>query len=154
LATGAEAAKAPSVAKGFSAYLSPWRNDIGTNDAVRIAVRCNWRCNRTQNRLGYPPDIPRVEVNMQKLKRDSFRQEKKSAKSTKVRPRWSGAEVGILKRLYRTHSNAEIAKVLGRKVSSVVFKAHRLRLAKGVRRLREMGQENISKRWDNRRRKT
>ncbi len=74
-------------------------------------------------------------------------------RKAKIRPRWTKAEVAILKRLYRTHSNVEIAKVLGRKVSSVVFKAHRLRLAKGIRRLREMGRENILRRWKPRARK-
>ncbi len=74
---------------------------------------------------------------------------KKSKESTaKVRPRWTKEEVALLKRLYRTHSNAEIASLLGRKVSSVVFKGHRLGLSKGPRRLREMGRENIRKRWD------
>jgi hypothetical protein len=53
-----------------------------------------------------------------------------------------------LRRLYRTHSNAEIAGLLGRKVSSVVFKGHRLGLSKGARRLKEMGRENIRRRWE------
>ena len=39
-----------------------------------------------------------------------------------MRPRWTKEEVALLKRLYRTHSNSEIAGILGRKVSSVVFK--------------------------------
>jgi DNA-directed RNA polymerase specialized sigma24 family protein len=68
-------------------------------------------------------------------------------RQNRLRPRWTRSEIAILKRLYRTHSNAEIAKVLGRKVSSVVFKAHRLRLSKGIRRLREMGRQNIRRRW-------
>jgi hypothetical protein len=68
-------------------------------------------------------------------------------KRSRVRPRWSKEEIAILRRLYRTHSNAEIAQVLGRKVSSVVFKGHRLGLSKGIRRLKEMGRENIRKRW-------
>jgi len=70
------------------------------------------------------------------------------AKSYRVRPRWTKEEVSLLRRLYRTHSNAEIAEILGRKVSSVVFKGHRLGLSKGARRLREMGRENIRCRWD------
>ena len=74
------------------------------------------------------------------------RQSKKT--KAKVRPRWTKEEVALLKRLYRTHSNAEIARILGRKVSSVVFKGHRLGLSKGVRRLREMGRENIRRRWE------
>lgn len=72
---------------------------------------------------------------------------KTRAGGARVRPRWTKEEVSTLKRLYRTTSNAEIAKVLGRKVSSVVFKGHRLGLSKGAQRLREMGQENIRKRW-------
>jgi hypothetical protein len=72
---------------------------------------------------------------------------KSSAKSFGVRPRWTREEISVLRRMYRTNSNAEIAGILGRKVSSVVFKAHRMGLSKGARRLKEMGQENISKRW-------
>jgi hypothetical protein len=74
-------------------------------------------------------------------------------KTARRRPRWTTSEISILKRLYRTHSNAEIAKVLGRKVSSVVFKAHLLGLSKGIRRLREMGRENIRLRWNTRKRR-
>ena len=72
---------------------------------------------------------------------------KRSKTRNQGRPRWTKEEVSTLKRLYRSHSNADIAKVLGRKVSSVVFKGHRLGLSKGARRLREMGQENIRRRW-------
>ena len=66
------------------------------------------------------------------------------------RPRWTKAEVAVLKRLYKTHSNAAIAELLGRKVSSVVFKGHRLGLSKGMKRLKEMGRENIGRRWNRR----
>ncbi len=72
----------------------------------------------------------------------------KKPSKAKVRPRWTKEEVAVLKRLYRTRSNAEIAAILGRKVSSVVFKGHRLGLSKGARRLREMGRENIRRRWE------
>ena len=73
---------------------------------------------------------------------------KKKTVTSRVRPRWTKEEVALLKRLYRTHSNAEISQILGRKVSSVVFKGHRLGLAKGARRLKEMGRENIARRWE------
>ncbi len=69
-------------------------------------------------------------------------------RKVKLRPRWTKEEVALLRRLYRTHSNAKIAGILGRKVSSVVFKGHRLGLSKGARRLREMGRENIRRRWN------
>lgn len=66
------------------------------------------------------------------------------------RPRWTREEISTLKRLYRSKSNADIARVLGRSVSSIVFKGYRLGLSKGVRRLKEMGRENINKRWHRR----
>jgi hypothetical protein len=73
---------------------------------------------------------------------------KSKTRINKGRPRWTKQEVSALKRLYRSHSNADIAEILGRKVSSVVFKGHRMGLSKGARRLREMGQENIRRRWE------
>lgn len=66
---------------------------------------------------------------------------------SRKRPRWTKDEISTLKRLYRSWSNAHIARELGRTVSSVVFKGYRLGLSKGTRRLKEMGRENISKRW-------
>ncbi len=73
---------------------------------------------------------------------------KNKSRKSQGRPRWTKEEVSVLKRMYRSSSNAEIAEVLGRKVSSVVFKGHRLGLSKGARRLKEMGQENIRRRWE------
>lgn len=64
-----------------------------------------------------------------------------------VRPRWTREEIKLLKKWYRNNPNSEIAGMLRRKVSSVVFKAHRLGLHKGPKRLREMGKENIAIRW-------
>jgi hypothetical protein len=85
---------------------------------------------------------------MQKANQSGRLRDKMVPKRARVRPRWTKQEVSLLKRLYRTHSNAQIAKLLNRKVSSVVFKAHRLGLSKGIRRLREMGRENIRMRWN------
>jgi hypothetical protein len=68
-------------------------------------------------------------------------------KKKQRRPRWTKVEIATLKRLYRSNSNMEIAQILGRKVSSVVFKGFRLGLSKGPRRLKEMGKENIALRW-------
>jgi hypothetical protein len=90
---------------------------------------------------------------MQNSNRFARRHGNKPPTPSRARPRWTSEEIAILRRLYRTHSNAQIAEVLGRKISSVVFKGHRLGLSKGVRRLKEMGRENIHKRWHPRRRK-
>ena len=76
------------------------------------------------------------------------RKKKASAKPVQVKRRWTKEEIAILKRLYRSKSNAFIAEAVGRKVASVVYKAHRLGLYKGIRRLRTMGKENIRHRWE------
>ena len=78
----------------------------------------------------------------------SIRKSKATRRNRVGRPRWTPGEISILRRLYRSSSNADIAGILGRKVSSVVFKGHRLGLSKGIRRLRKMGQENIRRRWE------
>jgi len=80
-------------------------------------------------------------------KKTTQRKKKPPAKPAQVKKRWTKEEIRILKRLYKSHSNADIAKAMGRKVASVVYKAHRLGLYKGVRRMRQMGQENIRHRW-------
>jgi hypothetical protein len=73
--------------------------------------------------------------------------QRSSRTHARKRPRWTKEEVSTLKRLYRSRSNAHIARVLGRTVSSIVFKGYRLGLSKGIKRLKEMGRENINKRW-------
>jgi hypothetical protein len=83
------------------------------------------------------------------LKSTANKRRKKKILQTafRKRPRWTREEISTLKRLYRSESNANIARELGRSVSSVVFKGYRLGLSKGIRRLKEMGRENINKRW-------
>ena len=65
----------------------------------------------------------------------------------KTRPRWTRHEIAVLRKMYRSSPNSEIAAALGRTVSQVVFKAFRLGLSKSARRLREMGMQNVAKRW-------
>jgi hypothetical protein len=77
---------------------------------------------------------------------------KKAQQVFRKRPRWTREEIATLKQLYRSKSNADIARVLGRSVSSIVFKGYRLGLSKGIRRLKEMGRENINKRWHQKKR--
>jgi hypothetical protein len=72
----------------------------------------------------------------------------KEGKEEVKRPRWTKSQVVTLRKMYRSSSNAEIAAVLGRNVSSIVFKAHRLGISKGPKRLAQMGRENIAKRWE------
>jgi hypothetical protein len=69
------------------------------------------------------------------------------------RPRWNQKQISLLRKNYRSMSNAELSKIIGRPVSSIVFKAHKLRktntrIKKGAKRLTEMGRENISRRWN------
>lgn len=62
-------------------------------------------------------------------------------------PRWRPAELEILRRDYPVQSNLELARALGRSVKSVVSKAHHMGLKKSTERLRTMGRENVSLRY-------
>ena len=64
-----------------------------------------------------------------------------------IRRRWTRQEIAILRKMYRSKPNAEIGKKIGRTMAQVAVKAHSLGLYKGTRRLREMGRENIARRW-------
>jgi len=63
-------------------------------------------------------------------------------------PRWSEDEIALLRELYPKHPNLDIAARLGRSVKSVVSKAHHMGLKKDIARLREMGRENVSLRYN------
>lgn len=65
-------------------------------------------------------------------------------------PRWTEEELDLLRDLYATESNLEIAHQVGRSIKSVVSKAHQLGLKKDIERLREMGRENVSTRYSGR----
>lgn len=64
-------------------------------------------------------------------------------------PRWKPEELDILRRDYPVLSNLDLARTLGRSVKSVVSKAHHLELKKSTERLRDMGRENVSLRYQN-----
>lgn len=62
-------------------------------------------------------------------------------------PRWRDEELDVLRQDYSVLSNLELARKLGRSVKSVVSKAHHLGLKKSSERLRTMGRENVSLRY-------
>jgi len=62
-------------------------------------------------------------------------------------PRWSNADLQLLRELYPRTPNLEIAQRLERSVKSVVSKAHHLGLKKELERLQEMGRQNVSLRY-------
>jgi len=62
-------------------------------------------------------------------------------------PRWKPEELELLRNEYPLASNLEIARRLGRSVKSVVSKAHHLGLKKSSERLRDMGRQNVSLRY-------
>jgi len=94
--------------------------------------------------LSMKPNVLSFALSLAMAKKRTRRKKKTPAQTKK---RWTKEQLRILKRLYKSHSNADIAKAVGRTVASIVYKAHKLGLYKGVRRLRKMGQENIRHRW-------
>jgi hypothetical protein len=62
-------------------------------------------------------------------------------------PRWSASEVERLRALYPTLENLEVARQLGRTVTSVANKAHQLQLKKSTVLLAQIGRTNVSLRY-------
>lgn len=61
-------------------------------------------------------------------------------------PRWTSADVALLKKLYPMRGAVEVAAMLNRSTKSVMSKASRLGIGKTEERMREMGRENVSQR--------
>ncbi len=63
-------------------------------------------------------------------------------------PRWQTVEIERLRELYPETPNLEIARIIQRTEKSIVSKAHDLGLKKSTERLRLMGQQNVSVRYE------
>jgi hypothetical protein len=81
------------------------------------------------------------------LAKDKAFVRKLSGEASTRMPRWSQEELDILREEYPTQPNLELAQKLDRSVKSVVSKAHNMGLKKSSERLREMGRENVSLRY-------
>ncbi len=81
------------------------------------------------------------------LSKDKAFVRKMSGEASTRMPRWRPEELEMLRREYPVQPNLEIARKLGRSVKSVVSKAHHLGLKKSSERLRKMGRENVSLRY-------
>jgi hypothetical protein len=86
-----------------------------------------------------------------RLAKDKAFLKRQHGKGASRMPRWNGAEFQLLRDLYPVTANLEIARRLRRSVKSVVSKAHHLGLKKDPARLEEMGRENVSLRYRERR---
>lgn len=81
------------------------------------------------------------------LAKDKAFLKRQSGKGATRMPRWDEEELALLRDIYSKTPNLEIAQRLNRSVKSIVSKAHNLGLRKEIDRLREMGRENISLRY-------
>lgn len=63
------------------------------------------------------------------------------------KPRWTGLELELVRRWYGTIPTKDIARKLHRTTRSVERKGFRLGLCKTRARLRQMGTENVDRRW-------
>lgn len=91
-------------------------------------------------------EIERLAKEYALAKDKAFLRRLKGDVATKM-PRWTKEELEQLRELYPTRPNLDVAKALGRSVKSVVSKAHNLGLKKNPERLRQMGRENVSRRY-------
>lgn len=95
-------------------------------------------------------DIRKVAEELALAKDKAFVRKLVGEAATRM-PRWRNEELEILARDYPVLSNLELARSLGRSVKSVVSKAHHLGLKKSEERLRTMGRENVSLRYQDER---
>ncbi len=91
--------------------------------------------------------VRRLGEELKLAKDKAFLRKLDGTTSTRM-PRWTEAELEKLCAMYPTHANLDIAGALGRSVKSVVSKAHNLGLKKDSARLRAMGRENVSLRYN------
>ncbi len=91
-----------------------------------------------------------IEAHAEKLclAKDKAFVKKVSGRGATRMPRWSEQELQLLREVYPNTPNIEIAQRLGRSVKSVVSKAHHIGLKKDPERLREMGRQNVSLRYN------
>jgi hypothetical protein len=85
---------------------------------------------------------------LQKDKRFACAQSDNDAVRASRAPRWSTAEVAMLRAAYRDHDNLEVAKKLGRSVVSVANKAWQLGLQKSAAALARIGRANVAHRFE------
>ncbi len=97
--------------------------------------------------LGRPESDIEIKASEICLAKDKGYQRRHGDKATTRMPRWTADEVALLKEVYPERSNLDIARLLNRSQKSVVSKAHDLGLKKTSKRLRDMGRENVSLRY-------
>ena len=90
--------------------------------------------------------IQKMAADLRLAKDKAFIKRREGKGATRM-PRWASEELDLLRELYSSTSNLEIARRLERSVKSVVSKAHHLGLKKAPERLKRMGRENVSLRY-------
>lgn len=91
-------------------------------------------------------EVRRLAADHGLCKDKAFMRKVRGAPATRM-PRWKDEELELLRAIYPSAPNLDLAKRLGRSVKSVVSKAHLLGLEKSPDRLREMGRENVIARY-------
>ena len=94
-----------------------------------------------------PPEEIQKLADRHALAKDKVFVRKLVGEAATQMPRWVPEELEILRRDYPVQSNLDLAHRLGRSVKSVTSKAHHLALKKSSERLRDMGRENVSVRY-------
>jgi hypothetical protein len=91
-------------------------------------------------------DVQQRAKELAVAKDKAYRRAEFGASSTRM-PRWTEEQYRILREMYPTFSNLEIARRIGRSLKSVTSTGHKLGLKKSEERMREMGKENIRHRY-------
>jgi hypothetical protein len=137
--------RAPEDVAARLAELREARRSGAWSDDELLLLRRLYGTRRPED-LGLCLGRPAVEIE-EKARELCLGRDKAAGLGEPVRmPRWSADAVARLRELYPTHDNLEIARILGRTVSSVANKASQLGLGKGRAALRQMGRRNVARR--------
>ena len=94
---------------------------------------------------------PKVEIDAAALRlclSKDKRFSRASLEVTQKMPRWTPAEIQILKSIYPGRENIDVARALKRTVASVANKANQLGLKKSFEVLAKIGRTNVSARYE------
>lgn len=98
--------------------------------------------------FGKPVEALREEAQRLCLAKDKAFVRRITGEAATRMPRWTDSELELLRELYPLEPNLAIAKRLDRSVKSIVSKAHNMGLKKKAERLQQMGQQNVSLRYN------
>lgn len=92
--------------------------------------------------------VSQIQLMIEAVRDRAAARERPKEERPKKKPRWTEDELMRLRELYPDHANIDVARALGRTEKAVVSQAYQMGVRKTPERLRQMGRDNVRKRWE------